>query len=198
MLTRDHTIDVVGEAADGIEAVQLVRDLGPDLVLMDIGMPRLNGFEATARLTEEFPLTKVIVLSQHDDEVTARRAVKSGAKGYVLKGAAVEELFAAIRAVCRGQSYFVSPVGDYFAAWAAGGSVDVDPLGTLSRRQREVLQLIAEGLSTKEIAFRLKLSSSTVDTHRTELMRRLNLHDVASLVRFAIRHGLTHIDRPIK
>ena len=189
---------MVGEAADGIQAVQLVRELGPDLVLMDIGMPRLNGFEATARISEEFPRTKVIVLSQYDDEVTARRAVKSGAKGYVLKGTAVEELFAAIRAVCRGQSYFVSPVGDYLATWAASGTPDADPVATLSLRQREVLQLIAEGLSTKEIAYRLKLSSSTVDTHRTELMRRLNLHDVASLVRFAIRQGMTRVERPVK
>ena len=189
---------MVGEASDGIDAVQVVKDLKPDVVLMDIGMPRLNGFEATARLSEECPQVRVIVLSQHEDEVTARRAVKSGAKGYVLKGAAVEELFAAVRAVCRGQSYFVSPVGDYVANWAAGGDTAVDPIASLSLRQREVLQLIAEGLSTKEIAFRLKLSSSTVDTHRTELMRRLNLHDVASLVRFAISQGMTHVDRPIK
>ena len=198
LLSADHTIDVVGEAGNGIEAVQLARELSPDLILMDINMPGLNGFEATARLCEELPGTKVIVISQHDDEVTARRAVKAGAKGYVLKAGPVEELFAAIRAVCRGQSYFVSPIGDYLATWAAGGPAAPDLLARLSLRQREVLQLIAEGRSTKEIAYLLKLSGSTVDTHRTELMRRLDLHDVASLVRFAIREGLTRVQGPIE
>lgn len=192
LLETDASALVVGEAADGLAAVDQTLALEPDIVLMDIGMPRLNGFDATARLVQAGSPAKVIVLSLYDDELTARRAIKAGAKGYVLKSAGVDELWAAIRAVSRGQSYFVAPIGDYVAGWASGASApDSDPMASLSPRQREVLQMIAEGMSTKEIAHQLHLSVSTIDSHRSELMRRLNKHDVASLVRFAIEHRLT-------
>ena len=185
---------MVAEATDGATAVERVLALAPDIVLMDIEMPGLNGFEAAARLVRAGSTAKVIVLSQHDDELTARRALIAGAKGYLLKSVAVDELWTAIQAVHRGQSYFASPVGDYVASWAAATSTTPDPIAPLSGRQREVLQLIAEGLSTRAIAARLSLSVSTIDTHRTELMRRLHLRDVAALVRFAIQHKLTTVE----
>lgn len=193
LLAQDNSVEVVGEAENGMEAVDRVITLKPDLVLMDLEMPVMNGFEATARLIEVGSKCKVIALSQHDDELMVRRSVQAGVKGYLLKSVGVEELWAAIRAVCRGQSYFVAPVGDYLSTWASEKGGGHDPLASLTPRQRQVLQMIAEGRSTKEIAHLLHLSGSTVDTHRTELMRRLNLHDVASVVRFALEQRLTSL-----
>ena len=165
-------LEVVGEAADGYEALQLMRELRPDVALVDISMPGLNGLETAARAQKESPRTRVLLLSMHKDEEYVRRALLSGAAGYLLKDADRTELELAVRAVARGEG---APRG---------------PLELLTRRQREVLQLVAEGHSTKEIAHRLELSAKTVDTHRAQLMERLGVHGVPALVRYALRVGM--------
>jgi DNA-binding NarL/FixJ family response regulator len=184
-------IEVVGEAGDGSELLALAETHRPGLVLMDIVMPGLNGLEATARLTRSNPETRVIVLSMHQSEEYVRQALRHGAAGYLLKDAAPMELELAVRAVLRGETY-LSPavskgvVSDYVQRLRA----DERPGNVLTQRQREVLQLVAEGQSTKEIARRLDLPVKTVDTHRTQLMRQLDIHEVAGLVRYAMRNGL--------
>lgn len=184
-------IQVVGEASDGHEAVDVVEKLEPDVVIMDIAMANLNGLEAASRVTKQWPKVKVIILSMHANEEYVGQALDAGATGYLLKGAEPAELELALKAVVRGETY-LSPsiskqlVQDYLShrKEKLGSTVE------LTARQREVLQLIAEGCSTKDIANKLGLSVKTVDTHRTELMRRLDIHDVAGLVRYAIRRGL--------
>lgn len=184
-------IQVVGEAGDGHEALRLIAKLRPDVALMDISMSGLNGLEATARVAKEFPDTRVIILSMHATEEYVLQALAAGATGYLLKGSDRSELEAALRAVSRGDSY-LSPavskhvVGDYVRR-VAGEAV---PRAALTPRQKEILQLIAEGQTTKAIARRLSLSVKTVETHRAGLMDRLDIHDVAGLVRYAIRTGL--------
>jgi DNA-binding NarL/FixJ family response regulator len=193
LLEQTPDFAVVGEAGNGREAVAKAHALKPDVVLMDIGMPELNGIEATARILAEVPGTRVVMLSSHDDQGVVLRAVRSGARGYVLKTATADELAAAVRAVARGEVHFGPAVAEHLVLLAASPGAAADPLDRLSPRQREILQLIAEGRSTKEIAFDLGLSPSTVDTHRTELMRRLGIHDVAGLVRFAYAAGLLKV-----
>lgn len=184
-------IEVVGEAADGHEALRLSSTVRPDVLLMDIGMPGLNGVEAAARLTREGPPPRVIILSMHTGEEHVLRAVRAGAAGYLLKDAPPAELEGAVRAVARGEIYLSPAVSRYVVedyVRRAGG--DRSPLDRLTSRQREVLQLIAEGNTTKAIATRLGLSVKTVETHRAQLMERLEARDVAALVRLAIRVGL--------
>jgi DNA-binding NarL/FixJ family response regulator len=182
---------VVGEAGDGPEALRLAEELRPDVVLLDIGMPGLNGLEVAARLTALDPAIRVVILSMHTAEEYVLRALRAGAAGYLLKGSAVAELELALRAVARGET-FLSPavskrvVDDYVNR--TGGAAD--PLDALTPRQREILQLVAEGHTSKEIAQRLGLSSKTVETHRAQVMERLQVHDLAGLVRFAVRVGL--------
>lgn len=184
-------IQVVGEASDGHEAVDVVEKLEPDVVIMDIAMANLNGLEAASRVTKQWPKVKVIILSMHANEEYVGQALDVGATGYLLKGAEPAELELALKAVVRGETY-LSPsiskqlVQDYLSHRKEKPGSTVE----LTARQREVLQLIAEGCSTKDIANKLGLSVKTVDTHRTELMRRLDIHDVAGLVRYAIRRGL--------
>jgi DNA-binding NarL/FixJ family response regulator len=184
-------VDVVGEAGDGQEALRLAEELRPDVVLLDVGMPGLNGLEVAGRLAAFDSSIRVIILSMHTSEEYVLRALRAGCAGYLLKGSAVSELEIAVRAVARGESY-LSPavskrvVDDYVSR--TGGAAD--PLDALTPRQREILQLAAEGHSSKEIAQRLGLSFKTVEAHRAQLMQRLNLHDLASLVRFAVRTGL--------
>ncbi len=188
-------VEVVAEARDGHEAIALVEKWRPRLVLMDIAMPGLNGLEATARLSKSHPETAVIILSMHAAEEYALQALRAGAAGYLLKDADLSELELAIGAVARGQTY-LSPamskhlVTDYRRRLAE----QPDPLDRLTPRHREVLQLLAEGQTTKDIAARLKLSVKTVETHRAQLMDRLDIHDLAGLVRFAIRVGLVAPD----
>lgn len=184
-------ITVVGEAGDGLALLKLAEQLQPQLVLMDIAMPGLNGIEATARLARACPNIRVLILSMHQNEEYVRQALRHGASAYLLKDAAPMELEQAIAAVLRGEIY-LSPavssgvVSDYVQRLRS----DEQPEGPLTPRQREVLQLIAEGQSTKEIARRLDLSVKTVDTHRSQLMKQLDIHEVTGLVRYAMRAGL--------
>lgn len=188
-------VEVVGEADDGLSLLQRAQELQPNLVLMDIAMPGLNGLEATARLTKALPEVRVIILSMHQNEEYVRQALRNGAVAYLLKDAAPLELELALKAVLRGETY-LSPavsrgiVSDYVQRLRA----DEQPGDALTPRQREVLQLVAEGHSTKEIARRLDLSVKTVDTHRSQLMKQLDIHEVAGLVRYAIRNGLISPD----
>jgi DNA-binding NarL/FixJ family response regulator len=184
-------VDVVGEAGDGQEALRLAESLGPDVVLLDVGLPGLNGLEVAGRIGAFDASIRVVILSMHSSEEYVLRALRAGCAGYLLKASAVSELEVAVRAVARGETY-LSPavskrvVDDYVSR--TGGAAD--PLDALTPRQREVLQLAAEGLSSKEIAQRLGLSYRTVEAHRAQLMERLGVHDLAGLVRFAVRVGL--------
>jgi DNA-binding NarL/FixJ family response regulator len=184
-------IQVVGEAGDGQEALRLAQALRPDVVLLDVGMPGLNGLEVAARLATVDAAIRVVILSMHASEEYVLRALRAGCAGYLVKASAVSELEVAVRTVARGETYLspiVSrPVVDEYVRRTGGVA---DPLEALTPRQREVLQLVAEGNSTKEIAARLGLSPKTVETHRTQLMERLGVHDVSGLVRFAVRVGL--------
>jgi DNA-binding NarL/FixJ family response regulator len=182
-------VRVVGEAADGREALRLVAELKPQIVLMDITMSDLNGLEATARISRHYPSSKVIILSMHSNEEYVRRALAVGASGYVLKDAERSELELALKSVARGRTY-LSPAVSRPVITDYAERASQDPVGHLTPRQREILQLIAEGYSTKEIAAKLQLSAKTIETHRAQLMNRLDIHDVAGLVRYAIRAGV--------
>lgn len=211
LLAEDHTlvragiralleslegVEVVAEAADGREALRLAEAHHPDILLMDITMKELNGLQAVARLTKEHSATRVIILSMHADQVYVRQALQAGVAGYLLKGADVAELELALKAVTRGDTYLSPSVSkDIVGNLLNGKTPAANPLDELTPRQREILQLVAEGRTTKEIAGRLDLSSKTVETHRAQLMERLDIHDVAGLVKFAIRVGLTQADK---
>ena len=209
MLADDHTlvraglhklldaipsVAVVGEAGDGQTLLELAAQHHPDVVLMDIAMPGLNGLEATARLLHDNPAVRVMILSMHQSEEYVRRSLRLGAVAYLLKDAAPMELELALAAVMRGETY-LSPavskgvVSDYVQRLRSDDQAG-DPL---SARQREVLQRIAQGLSTKEIARQLDLSVKTVETHRTSLMKLLDVHEVTGLVRYAIKTGLVSL-----
>lgn len=189
-------VQVVAEAHDGREALALMKVHHPDLVLMDIAMKGLNGLEATAQVKREFPEIRVIILSMYSSEEHVLQGLRAGASGYLLKDSATQELEQAVRTVMRGEIYLSPPVskqviGDYVQRVSHGPKSTED----LTHRQREILQLIAEGHSTKEIAHRLELSVKTVETHRAQLMRRLGIYDIAGLVRCAIRMGLITPDK---
>lgn len=184
-------IEVVGEAADGLALLALTEQLQPNLVLMDIAMPGLNGLDATARLVKAWPNIRILILSMHQNEEYVRQALRNGAAAYLLKDCAPLELELAVKAVLRGETY-LSPavskgvVSDYVQRLRD----DAVPGAALTPRQREVLQLIAEGRSTKEIARRLDLAVKTVESHRSQLMKQLDIHEVAGLVRYAMRIDL--------
>ena len=188
-------ITVVGESGDGRAALELLTSLQPNIVLMDIAMPELNGLEATSRIAKEFPETRVIILSMHASEEYVLQALRAGASGYLVKNAAPEELELAIRAVARGETYLSPAISRHVVEELLGRSTtSTNPVDALTPRQREILQLIAEGKSTKQIAASLSVSVKTVESHRAQLMERLDIRDVAGLVRFAIRHGVTRSD----
>lgn len=195
LLLKIGGIDVVADVGDGWEAVKAVQTDAPDLVLMDIAMPGLNGLDATSRIMKESSNTRVILLSMYANEEYLRQALQVGASGYLLKGAELAELELAIRTVSRGETYLTPAVAKYAVeAYRNKSGEPSSPLARLSGRQREILQLIAEGCTTKDIAQRLNLSVKTVETHRAQLMERLEIHDVPGLVRLAIRVGLVHVD----
>ena len=184
-------VEVVEETGDGREALDGIVKHRPDVALIDITMPGLNGLEVAKRVPQESPKTRVIVLSMHADPTYVRQALRAGVAGYLLKGAAVSELPLALAAVMRGERYLTPKVSQTVVQeLLREGGTERDPLDGLTQRQREILQLIAEGCSTKEIAQRLDVSIKTVETHRQRLMDRLDIRDVPGLVRFAIRAGL--------
>ncbi len=195
ILAREPDLEVVGQAVDGREAVEKALSLAPDIVLMDITMPGLNGLEATRRIRDARASVRVIGLSMHADPSYVRAMFAAGADAYLLKNSASEELLLAVRAVAERRSY-VSPgvaerMGDGAGeAQARGGRSP----GELSARQREVLQLLAEGKTSKEVAVQMDIAVSTVETYRRQIMERLDLHTVAELTKFAVRHGLTSIE----
>jgi DNA-binding NarL/FixJ family response regulator len=192
LLTRFAAVEVVGEASHGREAVEMAIELKPDIVLMDINMPELNGLDATERIRRRLPHTRVIILSMLGNEPYVEQALRLGASGYLLKDADVVELELALKAVARGDTYLSPAAARHAAALARRGASAVEPL---TLRQREILQLVVEGRTTKEIAQKLVLSARTVETHRTQIMERLRIRDTAGLVRYAIRMGLIQADQ---
>ncbi len=196
LLQRLPDLTVVAEADDGREALQMIATQQPDIAMLDISMPELNGLEVAERVAREFPAVRVIILSMHATSDYVLRAMRVGASGYLLKGARLAELELAITSVARGETY-LSPaaakhvIGGYRdQASGATPAADEQAPERLTARQREILQLIAEGKTTKEIAQVLTLSAKTVEMHRAQLMERLNIHDVAGLVRYAMRTGI--------
>jgi two-component system response regulator NreC len=192
LLETQPEIQVVGEAATGAEAITQARALVPDVVLMDIGMPDGDGLSATEQIRHELPTVNVLLLTIHDDANYLFRALKAGAAGYVLKGAEVNELLNALHSVERGEVYLQPAaakhlVGNYLKR---ASDAEQEQLRTLTPRQREILTLIAEGLTNQQIADKLVLSPFTVATHRANIMEKLNLHNRTALIRFALRHGL--------
>ena len=191
LLEKIPNVEVVGEASTGRQALEMVKTTLPNLVLMDIAMAELGGLEALPRITKDFPGVKVIILSAHANEEYVIRALRSGAAGYLLKDAATAELELAIRSVTEDKTYLSPSISrtviDSYLERVGG---PLSPLEQLTSRQREILQSIAEGKNTKEIASDLDISFKTVESHRLQLMERLNIHDIPGLVRYAIRTGL--------
>ncbi len=188
ILAAEEDMEVVGEAADGRAAIELAEQLQPDVVVMDVAMPGLNGIEATRRLVEALPRSRVLALSMHKDSVYVREILRAGARGYLLKDAFDRDLVAAVRAVARGEAYLSPSVSE--AVLSDYRKQVVDPVDLLTSREREILQMLAEGKTNKEIAATLNLSVYTVDAHRGRIMEKLNLHSIGELVRFALRKGL--------
>lgn len=196
LLQKQSDMEVVDEAQDGITAVRLTEKLHPDIVIMDIGMPDLNGIEAARQIVTRVKGVKVIALSMHSDKRFVLEMLKAGASGYLLKDCAFEELVDAIRTVCTGQIYLshrvTGVVVDEFLHNRPGS--DTSAYNLLSAREREVLQLLAEGNTTKSIAASLNVSTKTIETHRQQIMEKLNLHSVAELTKYAVKEGLTSLD----
>ena len=195
LLESLESVQVVAEAADGFEALELVRTYQPDVLVADIAMPGINGLDLVRRMGEESLPTQAVILSMHADEEYVHRAIAAGARGYVLKGSGIEELGMAIQSVFRGE-VFLSPAitRPIVESYLDRGGSRAMPGGELTPRQREVLHLIAEGETTKAVANRLGISAKTVEAHRSQLMERLQIYDVAGLVRYAIRTGLISSD----
>ena len=193
MLERHPGFVIVAEASDGRETVERTREQHPNVVVMDIAMPTMNGIEATRRIVENYPEVGVVILSMHYDESYVIRSLKAGARGYLLKDSQKSELIAAIQAVAQGRSYFSPKISrilqeDFIQLLGRRGVEDSFDL--LTDREREVLQLVAEGKTNKEIAGQLNLSLYTVDTHRTHILQKLNLHSVPELILYAVRKGI--------
>jgi len=196
LLEARPNVEVIGEASDGSEAIELTRAHRPDIVLMDLTMRGKTGLEATAQITREFPDIRVVILSMHNTQDYVDQALRAGASGYLIKDSAPAELDFALSAAMRGDRYLSPRVSRQGVPSAAGQPLPNDDGDIrLTPRQREILPLIAAGHGTKEIAYRLSISAKTVETHRAELMKRLGIHDVPGLVRYAIRTGLISPER---
>jgi two-component system response regulator NreC len=201
LLSLGDTFKVVGEAADGRAAVEMALELEPDVVLMDVSMPTLNGLEATTQIKKKAPHIKVLILSAYDNEEYVLQVIRSGANGYLLKNSASEDLFAAVRSVSGGHAYFSPSVSKILAddylkkAEGAKPGADVSPTGRLTSREREILQLVAEGKTHQEVGDMLHISSRTVDTHCNNIMKKLDIHDNAGLVTYAIKNGIVILPR---
>lgn len=193
LLERQQEFEVVGDAADGREAVEMAKTGHPDVVVMDVAMPGLNGIEATRRITARSPQVGVVILSMHSDESYILRSLKAGARGYLLKDSLQADLIDAVRAAAQGKSFFSPKVSkvlqeDYINELQARGAEDTWEL--LTDREREILQLVAEGKTNKEIAALLNISPYTIDTHRSHILQKLNLHSAPELILYAIRKGI--------
>jgi len=200
LLETYKDLHVVGEAGDGLEAVEKTKMLNPDVLVIDLSMPKLSGIEATKIVRRECPKVAVLVLTMHQNEEYVYQIFKSGAGGYILKDAGKDELAAAIRSVAKGEKYFSSRISEIMVnGFLRKTSVrDEGPSGELgainvelTKREKEILSLIAEGLNNQEISEKLFISPRTVDTHRTNIMQKLDIHDAANLVKFAIEHGFS-------
>ena len=197
LLEKQTDFDVVGEAENGRKAVQMAQEKKPEVVVMDVSMPDLNGMEATKQIIESLPETRVIALSMHSDKRFVMGMLRAGASGYLLKDCASEELANAIHQVVNGKKYLSPEItGVVIDDFLLGGALEkgTTVASQLSPREREVLQLIAEGWSTKQTASHLYVSIKTIETHRRQLMKKLNLHNIADLTKYAIREGLTSIE----
>ena len=193
LLERQPGLEVVGESENGRETIKLADSLKPDIVIMDVGMPGLNGIEATQAIVNEHPATAVVILSMHADESYVMRALKAGARSYLLKDSAPADLMRAIHAISQNKSFFSPKVSrilaeDYVRVLQQKGAVDSYDLLTI--REREILQLIAEGKANKEVAAILNISPYTVETHRSHILEKLNLHNPAELILYAVRKGI--------
>jgi two-component system, NarL family, response regulator NreC len=193
LLEAEPEFNVVGEAGDGLEAVQITADLTPDVLVLDLMMPGLNGLEVIRQVSQRAPRTKVLILSMHANEAYVLEALNNGASGYILKDISTEDLIRAVRSVSKGERYLGSPISEraidaYIEK--ARSSANVDPYQTLTERERQVLHLAAEGSSNPEIATRLSISPRTVETHRANLMQKLGLRSQTDLIRFALRQGI--------
>jgi DNA-binding NarL/FixJ family response regulator len=189
LLRNEPDLEVVGEAADGADALRVVEQLRPDVAVVDVGLPGLSGVEVTRRLVRSRPEVQVVILSMHDDAPTVDRALRAGARGYVLKGSGVAALCEAVRTVRRGEVYLSPGVSEYvLQGYLRADAPEKDPL---SEREREVLQLVAEGFTARQIAERLGLKPKTVENHRAAIMDKLGIHTTAGLVRYALRTGRT-------
>jgi DNA-binding NarL/FixJ family response regulator len=193
LLESEPDLEVVGEAADGCQAVEMAAELDPDVIVMDIGMPRLNGIDATTQIVRAHPHTAVVILSVHSDETYLVRTLSAGAKGYLLKDSAEEDLVRAIHSVSAGKPFFSPAIAktmldDYVRMLQQSGVTDSYAL--LTDREKQVLQLLAQGKTNKDVAVLLDLSPYTVETHRTRIMQKLNLHNTAEIVLYAVRKKL--------
>ena len=197
-LSTKTNFKIVGEACDGAEALQKVKELAPDIVLMDIDMPKKNGLEVTQALRKEAPDVKVLILSMQSTRDTVLRIIKAGARGYVLKDAPTDELARAIESVNAGQAFFSPSVAQIALNQCLDDADDTKPLAKLSERESEVVALIAEGKSNKEIAMHLGIGVRTIETHRERIMRKLDIHSVAGLTRFAIANGMITMEETPK
>jgi DNA-binding NarL/FixJ family response regulator len=196
LLEKLPGVEVVGEANDGREALSLIKTSAPNVILLDISMKELGGLEALPRIVKEFPGVKIIILSGHANEEFVLRALREGAHGYMLKDAAAEELALALKAIAQDQTYLSASVSrTVIEAYLSRNGGKKEPVDALTPRQREVVQLIAEGRNTKEIAGTLGISVKTVEAHRSQLMDRLGIHDVPGLVRYALRTGIISAEK---